>query len=154
MVQPMQMPPILGHPPMPPIHPRFPTLHCTTGPQHPRGQGAVYLIEGTPVQPGMFKRWINGDVSAALPDFLTRYGIVIQNYDPFMLDRIIQLAPIDLTYPTLEEEGAEPAVVPAIGVLNAAEVAALAQIPQIATTLNALVAALAPDLAKIAKDLA
>jgi hypothetical protein len=35
MVHPMQMPPTFGHPPIPPIHPRFPTLHCTTGPQHP-----------------------------------------------------------------------------------------------------------------------
>ena len=35
MVQPMQIPPTLGQPPIPAIHPRFPTLHCTTGPQHP-----------------------------------------------------------------------------------------------------------------------
>src|SRR6478672_13048415 len=35
IVQPMQMPPTLGQPPIPPIQPRFPTLHCTTGPQHP-----------------------------------------------------------------------------------------------------------------------
>ena len=35
MVQPMQIPPTFGHPPMPFIQPRLPTLHCTTGPQHP-----------------------------------------------------------------------------------------------------------------------
>ena len=35
MVQPMQMPPTFGHPPMPEIQPRFGTLHCTTGPQQP-----------------------------------------------------------------------------------------------------------------------
>ncbi len=35
MVQPMQMPPTLGQPPMPSIQPRLPTLHCTTGPQQP-----------------------------------------------------------------------------------------------------------------------
>ena len=35
MVQPMQMPPTFGHPPIPPIQPRFPTLHWTTGPQQP-----------------------------------------------------------------------------------------------------------------------
>ena len=35
IVQPMQMPPTFGHPPMPPIQPRLPTLHCTTGPQQP-----------------------------------------------------------------------------------------------------------------------
>ena len=35
MVQPMQIPPTFGQPPTPPIQPRFPTLHCTTGPQHP-----------------------------------------------------------------------------------------------------------------------
>ena len=35
MVQPMQMPPTLGQPPMPPIQPRLPTLHWTTGPQQP-----------------------------------------------------------------------------------------------------------------------
>ena len=35
IVQPMQMPPTLGQPPMPPIHPRFETLQFTTDPQHP-----------------------------------------------------------------------------------------------------------------------
>ena len=35
MVQPMQIPPTFGQPPMPPIQPRLPTLHCTTGPQQP-----------------------------------------------------------------------------------------------------------------------
>ena len=35
MVQPMQMPPTLGHPPMPAIQPRLGTLQLTTGPQHP-----------------------------------------------------------------------------------------------------------------------
>jgi hypothetical protein len=35
MVQPMQMPPTLGQPPIPAIQPRFVTLHCTTGPQQP-----------------------------------------------------------------------------------------------------------------------
>ena len=35
MVQAMQMPPTLGHPPMPFIHPRLVTLHLTTGPQQP-----------------------------------------------------------------------------------------------------------------------
>jgi hypothetical protein len=35
MVQPMQMPPTLGQPPMPFIHARFGTLQRTTGPQHP-----------------------------------------------------------------------------------------------------------------------
>ena len=35
MVQPMQMPPTLGHPPTPLIHPRLGTLHLTTGPQQP-----------------------------------------------------------------------------------------------------------------------
>ena len=35
MVQPMQIPPTLGHPPMPAIQPRLATLQLTTGPQHP-----------------------------------------------------------------------------------------------------------------------
>jgi len=35
IVQPMQMPPTLGHPPIPPIHPRLGTLQFTTGPQQP-----------------------------------------------------------------------------------------------------------------------
>ena len=35
MVQPMQMPPTLGHPPTPPIQPRLGTLQLTTGPQQP-----------------------------------------------------------------------------------------------------------------------
>ena len=35
MVQPMQMPPTLGQPPMPFIQPRLGTLHWTTGPQQP-----------------------------------------------------------------------------------------------------------------------
>ncbi len=35
IVHPMQIPPIFGQPPIPFIQPRFPTLHCTTGPQHP-----------------------------------------------------------------------------------------------------------------------
>src|SRR5579875_1542992 len=35
MVQPMQMPPTLGQPPIPLIQPRLGTLHLTTGPQHP-----------------------------------------------------------------------------------------------------------------------
>jgi hypothetical protein len=35
MVQPMQMPPTFGHPPMPAIQPRFGTLQLTTGPQQP-----------------------------------------------------------------------------------------------------------------------
>src|SRR5215471_10540834 len=36
IVQPIQMPPTLGQPPMPFIQPRLGTLHCTTGPQQPR----------------------------------------------------------------------------------------------------------------------
>ena len=35
MVQPMQIPPTLGQPPMPFIHPRLGTLQLTTGPQQP-----------------------------------------------------------------------------------------------------------------------
>jgi hypothetical protein len=35
MVQPMQMPPTFGHPPIPAIQPRFGTLQFTTGPQQP-----------------------------------------------------------------------------------------------------------------------
>ena len=35
MVQPIQMPPTLGQPPMPAIQPRLGTLHLTTGPQQP-----------------------------------------------------------------------------------------------------------------------
>ena len=35
MVQPMQMPPTLGQPPMPAIQPRLGTLQFTTGPQQP-----------------------------------------------------------------------------------------------------------------------
>ncbi len=35
IVQPMQMPPTLGQPPTPFIHPRLGTLHFTTGPQQP-----------------------------------------------------------------------------------------------------------------------
>jgi hypothetical protein len=34
-VQPMQMPPTLGQPPMPEIQPCLGTLHCTAGPQQP-----------------------------------------------------------------------------------------------------------------------
>jgi hypothetical protein len=35
IVQPMQMPPTFGQPPIPAIQPRFGTLQFTTGPQHP-----------------------------------------------------------------------------------------------------------------------
>ena len=35
IVQPMQMPPTFGQPPMPPIQPRLGTLQLTTGPQQP-----------------------------------------------------------------------------------------------------------------------
>ena len=35
MVQPMQIPPTFGHPPMPRIQPRLVTLQFTTGPQQP-----------------------------------------------------------------------------------------------------------------------
>ena len=35
MVQPMQIPPTLGQPPIPAIQPRLGTLHWTTGPQQP-----------------------------------------------------------------------------------------------------------------------
>jgi hypothetical protein len=35
IVQAMQMPPTLGHPPIPRIQPRFVTLQFTTGPQQP-----------------------------------------------------------------------------------------------------------------------
>jgi hypothetical protein len=35
MVQPMQIPPTFGQPPIPFIHPRFGTLQLTTGPQQP-----------------------------------------------------------------------------------------------------------------------
>ncbi len=35
MVQPMQIPPTFGQPPMPEIQPRLPTLQDTTGPQQP-----------------------------------------------------------------------------------------------------------------------
>src|ERR1700738_480218 len=35
MVQPMQIPPTFGQPPTPLIHPRFGTLHFTTGPPQP-----------------------------------------------------------------------------------------------------------------------
>src|SRR5262245_25460462 len=35
IVQPMHTPPTFGQPPTPPIQPRLPTLHCTTGPQQP-----------------------------------------------------------------------------------------------------------------------
>ena len=35
IVQPIQMPPTLGHPPIPSIHPRLVTLQLTTGPQQP-----------------------------------------------------------------------------------------------------------------------
>ena len=35
MVQPMQMPPTFGHPPIPAIQPRLGTLQLTTGPQQP-----------------------------------------------------------------------------------------------------------------------
>jgi len=35
MVQPMQMPPTFGQPPMPAIQPRLGTLQLTTGPQQP-----------------------------------------------------------------------------------------------------------------------
>ena len=35
MVQPMQMPPTLGQPPIPAIQPRLGTLQFTTGPQQP-----------------------------------------------------------------------------------------------------------------------
>src|SRR6202451_4795593 len=35
IVHPMQTPPTFGQSPTPLIHPRLPTLHCTTGPQQP-----------------------------------------------------------------------------------------------------------------------
>ena len=35
IVQPMQMPPTFGQPPMPSIQPRLGTLQLTTGPQQP-----------------------------------------------------------------------------------------------------------------------
>src|SRR5581483_1506822 len=47
IVQPMHMPPTLGQPPMPDIHPRLVTLQLTTGPQQPtftRHLGVPYSI--------------------------------------------------------------------------------------------------------------
>ena len=41
MVQPMQMPPTFGQPPMPAIQPRFGTLQFTTGPQQPELDDAL-----------------------------------------------------------------------------------------------------------------
>lgn len=104
----------------------------------PHGPGAVYLCEGTPAQPGMFKRWISGVVASALPDEIAHYGQVVQNFDAFVLDRMVELAPIALTYPTLED-GAVPIV---SGVLTAAQAAALAQIPAVFTLLQKIEAGL------------
>ena len=41
MVQPMQMPPTFGHPPIPAIQPRLGTLQFTTGPQQPELHDAL-----------------------------------------------------------------------------------------------------------------
>jgi hypothetical protein len=101
----------------------------------PHGPGAVYLCEGIPSQPGMFKRWFSGVVAAGLPDYVGKYGSVIQNYDAFMLDRMIELAPIDATSPTLEQATGG-------GVLTAVQAAALAEIPAIQATLARIEAAL------------
>ena len=108
--------------------------------QDPHGAGAVYLCEGIPSQPGMFKRWFSGVDAAALPDYVSKYGTVIPNYDAFMLDRMIELAPIDATSPTLEQ-------ITAGGILTASQAAALAAIPGMATTLAAIQAKLDKDLA-------
>src|SRR3989442_518769 len=51
IVQPMQMPPTLGHPPTPLIHPRLGTLHLITGPQQPsftRHFGDPYSVAKSP----------------------------------------------------------------------------------------------------------
>ena len=41
IVQPMQMPPTFGQPPIPSIQPRLVTLQLTTGPQHPKFHEAL-----------------------------------------------------------------------------------------------------------------
>src|SRR5262249_56157041 len=51
MVQPMQIPPTLGQPPMPAIQPRLVTLQLTTGPQQPiltRHSGEPYSLAKSP----------------------------------------------------------------------------------------------------------
>ena len=51
MVQPMQMPPTFGQPPMPSIQPRLVTLQFTTGPQQPsltRHLGEPYSCAKSP----------------------------------------------------------------------------------------------------------
>ena len=51
IVQPMQMPPTFGQPPIPAIHPRLVTLQSTTGPQQPiftRHSGFPYSVVNTP----------------------------------------------------------------------------------------------------------
>jgi hypothetical protein len=108
--------------------------------QDPHGNGAVYLCEGLQSQPGMFKRWFSGVAAGGLPDYEARYGGIIQNYDAFVLDRMIELAPIDTTSPTLEQGTAT-------GILTPAQAAALAAIPGLATAVNALAAKVGKDLA-------
>ena len=84
MVQPMQMPPTLGQPPMPFIQPRLGTLQFTTGPQHPiltrhlgepysRGEIALFIepgaiaafVDGQGEQPGWAEVFIEGDHRAS-----------------------------------------------------------------------------------------
>src|SRR5262245_30681324 len=51
IVHAMQIPPTFGHPPTPLIHPRFGTLHFTTGPQQPsltRHFGTSYVLANSP----------------------------------------------------------------------------------------------------------
>lgn len=62
----------------------------------PHGDGAIYLVSGP------FKRWISGTEQAALPQYEALYGPVRSlAAQPFVLDHMIELAPIDATYPTL-----------------------------------------------------
>jgi hypothetical protein len=129
-----------GGTPTPPV-PEDPMFLATAGirpptiGQDPHGQGAIYLCEGLATQPGMFKRWVSGTVQAALPGYEARYGAVVQNFDPFTLDRMVELAPIDTTSPTLEQVSGGSGLTPD-------QAAAVAQIPGLAAAVSRIEAAL------------
>ena len=66
MVQPMQMPPTFGQPPMPAIQPRLPTLQLTTGPQQP----SLTMHLGEPYSVGEVGLLVVAAAVAALVDGL------------------------------------------------------------------------------------
>lgn len=103
-IQPVPPPP--PHPSPPPPDEVYPMFLWTGGTRpagagaDPRGNGAVYLCDGTRANPGHFKRWFAGLVASALPEYVQKYGELqsAEGAELFVLDRMIELPAITNDY--------------------------------------------------------